>query len=86
MIIEDALGIADELEAQMQYHVNTYQCEWKATVESAEKMQRFRHFVNADAADPSLAYVQERGQKRPATEAERVVLNQSQDALVTPAH
>ncbi|MGD1900173.1 MAG: nitrite reductase large subunit NirB [Phormidesmis sp.] len=86
VIIEDALGIADEIEAQMQYHVNTYQSEWKATVERAEKKQRFRHFVNTDAVDTSLAYVQERGQKRPATEAERVVLNQSKDALVTPAH
>ncbi|ESA33349.1 nitrite reductase [Leptolyngbya sp. Heron Island J] len=83
VVIEDSLGIADELEAQMQYHVDTYQCEWKATIETPEKVQRFRHFVNADDADPSLAYVQERGQKRPATEAERVVLNQSQ-ALVTP--
>ncbi|MEL7141183.1 MAG: nitrite reductase large subunit NirB [Cyanobacteria bacterium J06643_4] len=86
VIIEDSLGIADELEAQMQYHVNTYQCEWKTTIETPEKVQRFQHFVNADAADPSLAYVQERGQKRPATEEERVILNQSKDALVTPAH
>ncbi|MEL6815786.1 MAG: nitrite reductase large subunit NirB, partial [Cyanobacteria bacterium J06598_3] len=86
VIIEDSLGIADELEAQMQYHVNTYQCEWKTTIETPEKAQRFSHFVNADNADPSLAYVQERGQKRPATEAEKVVLNQSQDALTMPAH
>ncbi|MEL6556355.1 MAG: nitrite reductase large subunit NirB [Cyanobacteria bacterium J06621_11] len=86
VIIEDSLGIADELEAQMQYHVETYQCEWKTTIETPEKVQRFNHFVNADNADPSLAYVQERGQKRPATEEEKVVLNQSKDALVTPAH
>ena len=84
VIIEDSLGIADELEAQMQHHVETYQCEWKTTIETPEKVQRFNHFVNSDAADPSLAYVQERGQKRPATEAERVVLNQSHDALTTP--
>ncbi len=76
VIIEDSLGIAAELEAQMHYHVDTYQCEWKTTIENPEKVQRFRHFVNADAADPSLAYVQERGQKRPATEAERAVLEQ----------
>ncbi|MEM9485476.1 MAG: nitrite reductase large subunit NirB [Cyanobacteria bacterium P01_F01_bin.116] len=85
VIIEDSLGIAAELEAQMQHHVDTYQCEWKTTIENPEKVQRFSHFVNTDNADPSLAYVQERGQKRPATEAERVVLNQSQDALTTPA-
>ena len=85
VIVEDSLGIADELEAQMQYHVDTYQCEWKTTIESPEKSQRFQHFVNADAADPSLVYVQERGQKRPATEEEKVVLAQSQDALAAPA-
>ncbi len=83
VIIEDSLGIADELEAQMQYHIDTYQCEWKTTIENPEKVQRFRHFVNADAVDPSLAYVQERGQKRPATEAERAVLEQGK-ALITP--
>ncbi|MEO1589846.1 MAG: nitrite reductase large subunit NirB [Cyanobacteria bacterium J06632_22] len=86
VIIEDSLGIADELEAQMQHHVNTYQCEWKATLENPEKVKRFNHFVNTDAADPSLAYVQERGQKRPATEAERIVLNAHHDALATPTH
>jgi len=85
VVIEDSLGIADELEAQMQYHVNTYQCEWKTTIEDPQKVQRFQHFVNADNADPSLVYVQERGQKRPATEAEKVVLNQSQDVLGVPA-
>ena len=83
VIIEDSLGIAAELEAQMQYHVDTYQCEWKTTIENPEKVKRFRHFVNADKADPSLAYVQERGQKRPATEAERTILEQSK-ALVVP--
>ncbi|MEM9946917.1 MAG: nitrite reductase large subunit NirB [Cyanobacteria bacterium P01_D01_bin.36] len=84
VIIEDSLGIADELEAQMHYHVNTYQCEWKATIESPEKVQRFSHFVNTENADPSLAYVQERGQKRPATEEEKVVLNQSKEVLKAP--
>ena len=74
VIIDDSLGIADELEAQMEYHVNTYQCEWKATIESQEKVARFSHFINTDQADPSLEYVQERGQKRPATQEERSAL------------
>ncbi len=83
VVIEDSLGIAAELEAQMRHHVETYQCEWATTVEAPEQTQRFRHFVNTEAADPSLAYVQERGQKRPATDAERVVLNREQ-TLVAP--
>ena len=74
VIIEDSLGIAEELEAQMHYHVATYECEWKATIENPEKVKRFRHFVNVDAPDPSLAYVQERGQKRPATETEKALV------------
>ena len=71
VIIEDSLGICDELEAQMQHLVNTYQCEWKTTIEDDEKLKRFRHFVNTDRPDPTLAYVEERGQKRPATAEER---------------
>lgn len=74
VIIDDSLGICHELEAQMQHLVDTYQCEWKATIEDPEKLQRFRHFVNSDSPDPTLTYVEERGQKRPATEAEKAML------------
>ncbi|HEY9600740.1 MAG TPA: nitrite reductase large subunit NirB, partial [Allocoleopsis sp.] len=73
VIIEDSLEICAELESQMQNLVNTYQCEWKATIENPEKLQRFRHFINSDRPDPNLAYVEERGQKRPATEHEKVL-------------
>ena len=71
VVIDDSLGICDELEAQMQHLVDTYQCEWKATLEDESKLQRFRHFVNSDRPDPTLAYVEERGQKRPATQEEK---------------
>ncbi|MEY2831312.1 MAG: hypothetical protein RLZZ574_570 [Cyanobacteriota bacterium] len=74
VVIDDSLGICDELEAQMQQLVDTYQCEWKATLEDESKLQRFRHFVNSDRPDPALAYVAERGQKRPATESEKASL------------
>jgi nitrite reductase (NADH) large subunit len=74
VVIDDSLGICDELETQMQQLVDTYQCEWKATLEDESKLQRFRHFVNSDRPDPALAYVAERGQKRPATESEKASL------------
>jgi nitrite reductase (NADH) large subunit len=74
VVIDDSLGICDELEAQMQQLVDTYQCEWKATLDDESKLQRFRHFVNSDRPDPTLVYVEERGQKRPATEAEKASL------------
>ena len=76
VIIHDSLGICEELEAQMQHLVNTYQCEWKATLEDREKLKRFRHFVNSDRPDPSLAYIEEREQQRPANEEEKAVLIQ----------
>lgn len=68
VIIDDSLGIAAELEAQMQHHVNTYQCEWKTTIADPEKMMRFRHFINSDQPDPNIVKVEERGQLRPAYE------------------
>ncbi|MGH8002535.1 MAG: nitrite reductase large subunit NirB [Brasilonema sp.] len=71
VIIEDSLGICAELEAQMQHLIDTYECEWKAAVESPEKLQRFRHFINSDQPDPSLNYVEERDQKRPAFQGKR---------------
>lgn len=74
VVIDDSLGICHELEAQMQHLVDTYQCEWKATLEDESKLQRFRHFVNSDLPDPTLAYVEERGQKRPATIDEKASL------------
>lgn len=66
VIIEDSLGIAAELEADMARTLDAYQCEWKATLDDPEKLRRFRHFVNTDQPDPNLVYVEERGQKRPA--------------------
>ena len=74
VIIEDSLGICAELEAEMAHQVNTYACEWKATIEDPAKMQRFRHFVNSDETDPNVVHVEERGQMRPIYEHERQLI------------
>ena len=66
VIIEDHLGICDQLEQDMQGLVDTYQCEWKAVVESPELRKRFKHFVNSDESDENLKWKSERGQKRPS--------------------
>lgn len=71
VIIDDSLGIAAELEAEMQHVIESYQCEWKTTVENEDKVKRFRSFVNADKGDNNIVFVQERGQIRPATEEEK---------------
>ncbi len=72
VVLEDSLRIAADLDAAMVTHVAGYTDEWRATLEDPEKLRRFASFVNApDQPDPSLAYVVERGQPRPATAAER---------------
>ena len=65
VVIEDKLGIASELEAMMQHLVDTYQCEWKTTVEDPERRKWFRQFVNTDDTEPTIEIVSERGQHRP---------------------
>ncbi|HEX2038897.1 MAG TPA: (2Fe-2S)-binding protein, partial [Acidimicrobiales bacterium] len=47
VVVDDALGICAELEADMAHHVATYECEWKATLEDPVRLGRFRRFVNA---------------------------------------
>ncbi|MBW8825551.1 MAG: nitrite reductase large subunit [Acidobacteria bacterium] len=74
VIVDDALGICDQLDAEMARHVDTYQCEWKATLESPERLARFRTFVNSDEPDPTIVFVSERGQPRPVREDERALL------------
>lgn len=72
VIIDDKLNLCEELEREMAANIANYQCEWKTTVNNAEKLKRFQHFINTDDRDESLAYVVERGQRRPATKEERI--------------
>ncbi|MCF4119586.1 nitrite reductase large subunit NirB [Antribacter sp. KLBMP9083] len=72
VILEDSLGIAADLDEAMARHVANYEDEWRAVLDDPEKLRRFSSFVNAPrTADPTLAYVPERGQRRPATDEER---------------
>jgi nitrite reductase (NADH) large subunit len=66
VVVDDKLGIAAELEAEMAQVVGSYRCEWKDALEDPEKVVRFRSFVNSPAPDPSVVFVSERGQPRPA--------------------
>lgn len=65
VIVNDTLGIATELEQHMAILIDTYQCEWKNVVENAELKSRFKHFINVEESDPSLEFVDMRGQKCP---------------------
>jgi len=72
VVVEDALGIAAELEEAMARQIDGYEDEWAATLADPDRLRRFRSFVNAPTTpDPSLARVEERGQRRPAFPEER---------------
>jgi nitrite reductase (NADH) large subunit len=73
VIIDDTLGIGAELEQQMADVIDTFQCEWKTTLEDPEKLKRFSHFVNSDEPDNRVVFVHERGQIRPAKAEEKVI-------------
>ena len=71
VVINDSLGIAEELEAQMAVQRENYRCDWQTAVENPEFTKRFKSFVNIDSPAPQL-FVMERGQIRPANEAEKL--------------
>ncbi|MGL4318272.1 MAG: nitrite reductase large subunit NirB [Pseudomonas sp.] len=70
VIIDDSLGLANELEAQMQLVVDRYECEWANALKDPEKLKRFRTFVNDQRADPDIHFVKEREQRRPVRDDE----------------
>ncbi|HVL10531.1 MAG TPA: nitrite reductase large subunit NirB [Burkholderiaceae bacterium] len=72
VIIDDKLGIGAELETEMQHVIESYACEWQRAVSDPAVRRRFRHFVNSEAADTHVMFVESRGQIRPATPAERM--------------
>ncbi len=46
VVIDDVLGVAAELEADMQRVVDSYQCEWQTTLASPDRVELFRRSVN----------------------------------------
>ncbi|WP_192459562.1 nitrite reductase large subunit NirB [Musicola keenii] len=71
VIIDDSLGIAAELESEMQQVVDSYQCEWRTTVTQPDRRALFRAFLNSDTPDESVVMVPERNQPRPARPEEK---------------
>jgi nitrite reductase (NADH) large subunit len=66
IIIHDALGIGEELEKQMQFLVDSYKCEWAEVVNDPVKRRIFKQFINTDETEPTIEFVSQREQKRPA--------------------
>jgi nitrite reductase (NADH) large subunit len=67
VIVDDSLGICAELDTAMEHHVASYRDEWADVLDDPERLRRFVSFVNApDTPDPSITFVTEREQPRPA--------------------
>jgi nitrite reductase (NADH) large subunit len=66
VVLDDALGIGAELEADMARHVASYRCEWAATLDDPSRLERFVTFVNSPEPDPTVTRVEIRGQRVPA--------------------
>jgi len=65
VVIDDVLGMNAQWEADMEKHVASYECEWKAAIETPELRKRFSHFVNApEEKDPSVKFEEMREQKK----------------------
>nr|WSY55091.1 nitrite reductase large subunit NirB [Streptomyces sp. NBC_00886] len=66
VVVEDSLGICEELESLMAAHVAGYRDEWAETINDPERLARFVSFVNApDTPDPVVGFVPERDQIKP---------------------
>jgi len=65
VIVNDSLGLAAELEQQMQYLVETYRCEWAEVVNDPVAREKFAHFANSPEPDDAVELMTERAQTRP---------------------
>lgn len=67
VVVNDSLGIAEQMEREMQQLVDNYQCEWKEVVDNPHLRKRFSHFVNApEEKDPTVMFDTLREQKKAA--------------------
>lgn len=66
VVVEDSLGLAPQLEADIQKLIDGYVCEWKDAVETPEKRDKFRHFSGSDKSSRPVEMVEVRGQTYPA--------------------
>jgi nitrite reductase (NADH) large subunit len=69
VIIEDSLGICEELDRRISFLVDTYHDEWAEVVKDPERRAKFKQFANTDEVVPMesmIEYVDMRGQQRPA--------------------
>ncbi|WP_081711363.1 nitrite reductase large subunit NirB [Franconibacter helveticus] len=78
VIVDDSLGIGEELEREMAQIVDSYQCEWQTTLASPDRLALFRSFVNSDKPDEAVQRRELRGQPQPVEVAQPVSLKGSE--------
>ncbi|QFI37369.1 nitrite reductase large subunit [Moritella marina ATCC 15381] len=71
VVVNDKLGINEQLETDINKLITEFKCEWSDVVESEEQQKRFAHFINSDEQDKNVRFVTARDQHRPATIAEK---------------
>ncbi|WP_318448036.1 nitrite reductase large subunit NirB [Photobacterium leiognathi] len=71
VIVNDKLGINEQLEDDIEKLISSYQCEWANTLDNAPQLKRFSHFINSDKRDDNVVFVPSRDQHRPATNEEK---------------
>ncbi|PMH41373.1 nitrite reductase large subunit [Vibrio sp. 10N.286.49.B3] len=71
VIVNNKLGINDQLEADAANLVAAFSCEWTDTINDESQLKRFSHFINSDQRDDNVVFVSEREQHRPATYTEK---------------
>jgi nitrite reductase (NADH) large subunit len=81
VIVNDKLGINQQLEHDVQRLVDRYRCEWREAIDSEQQLKRFAHFINSDQRDDNLVFVSERTQHRPATYTEKYPERKTGDIL-----
>ncbi|WP_369169185.1 nitrite reductase large subunit NirB [Streptomyces sp. R28] len=82
VVVEDSLGICEELESLMADHVAHYADEWATTINDPEKLSRFVSFVNApDTPDPVVGFIPERDQIKPDLPLLSIGMRPAEDVL-----
>ncbi|KAJ3159712.1 hypothetical protein HDU86_001362 [Geranomyces michiganensis] len=67
VVVDDCLGIGEEMERQMQQLVDSYQDEWATVVADPIRRAAFRQFVNTTENERTVERVKDKlGQERPA--------------------
>ena len=66
VVVNDSLGLGEDLEKDMQALIAAYHCEWKEAIEDPKMEAKFKHFANNEEHDPALSFVPMREMKKPA--------------------